>query len=127
MKPDETAVSAVAFPKAAIAYYDSLGVTVSRAMADNGACYKAFDFRDVCREFGLRHVRTGPYTPKTNGKAERREWAYARPYARSDRRTEQLPIWLHQYNWHRPHGGIHATAPISRLSLAMDNLLMLHT
>jgi transposase InsO family protein len=67
-------------------------------MTDNGSCYKAVDFRDTCRELGLRHVRTGPYTPKTNGKAERfiqtalREWACARPYTHSDRRNEPLPI-----------------------------------
>jgi transposase InsO family protein len=133
MKPDEKAVSAVAFLNAAVAYYESLGVTVSRVMTDNGSCYKAFDFRDACRELGLRHVRTRPYTPKTNGKAERfiqtalREWAYARPYTHSDRRNEHLPIWLHQYNWHRPHGGIHAMTPISRLALSMDNLLRLHS
>ena len=71
MKPDEKAVSAVAFLKAAIAYYHSLGVTVSRVMTDNGSCYKAFDFHNACRALGLKHVRTKPYTPKTNGKAER--------------------------------------------------------
>jgi transposase InsO family protein len=113
-EPDEKAVSAVAFLKAAVAYYESLGVAVSRVLTDNGSCYKAFDFRDACRELSRRHARTRPYTPKTNGKAERfiqaalREWAYARPYTYSDRRNELLPIWLHQYNWHRPHGGIQA-------------------
>jgi hypothetical protein len=71
MKPDEKAVSAVAFLKAVVAYYVSLGATVSRIMTDDGSCYKAFDFRHACRELGLRHVRTRPYTPKTNGKAER--------------------------------------------------------
>jgi hypothetical protein len=65
MKPDEKAVSAIAFLKAAVAYYESLGGTVSRVMTDNGSCYKAFDFRDACRELGLRHVRTRPCTPKT--------------------------------------------------------------
>jgi transposase InsO family protein len=122
MKPDEKAVSAVAFLKAAVAYYESLGVTVSRVMTDNGSCYKAFDFRDACRKLSLRRVRTRPYTPKTNGKAER----FARPYTHSDRRNEHLPIWLHQYNWHRPHGGIQAMTPISRLALSLDNLLTLH-
>ena len=62
MKPDEKAVSAVAFLKDALAYYESLGVTVSRVMTDNGSCYKAFDFRDACRKLSLRHVRTRPYT-----------------------------------------------------------------
>ena len=69
--PNEKAVSAVAFLKAAIAYYQRLGITVARVMTDNGSCYKAFAFRDTCRAQGLKHIRTRPYTPKTNGKAER--------------------------------------------------------
>jgi transposase InsO family protein len=130
--PDEKAISAVAFLSAAVAYYKSLGVTVTRVMTDNGSCYKAFDFRDACIGLGLKHVRTKPYTPKTNGKAERfiqtalREWAYAQAYPTSDRRGEELPIWLHRYNWHRPHGGIKSKTPISRLALTEDNLLRLH-
>ena len=130
--PDEKAASAVAFLSAAIAYYKSLGVTVARVMTDNGSCYKAFAFRDACMGLGLKHVRTKPYTPKTNGKAERfiqtalREWAYAQAYPNSDRRAEELPIWLHRYNWHRPHGGIKSKTPISRLALSGDNLLRLH-
>ena len=130
--PDEKAVSAVAFLSAAAAYYKSLGVTVARVMTDNGSCYKAFAFRDACRGLGLKHVRTKPYTPKTNGKAERfiqtalREWAYAQAYPTSDRRADELPIWLHRYNWHRPHGGIKSKTPISRLALTEDNLLRLH-
>jgi transposase InsO family protein len=131
--PDERAESAVAFLKAAVDYYKSLGVTVSRVMTDNGSCYKAFDFREACQELGLKHKRTKPYTPKTNGKAERfiqtalREWAYAQAYPTSDRRAEELPHWLHRYNWHRPHGGIKSQTPISRLGLTEDNLLRLHT
>ena len=131
--PDEKAVSAVAFLSAAVAYYKSLGVTVTRVMTDNGPCYKAFDFRDACIGLGLKHVRTKPYTPKTNGKAERfiqtalREWAYAQAYPTSDRRAEELPIWLHRYNWHRPHGGIKSKTPISRLALTEDNLLTLQS
>lgn len=68
---DEKKESAVAFLHAAIAYYQSLGVTVTRVMTDNGSCYKSFAFRDACKALGLRHIRTRPYTPKTNGKAER--------------------------------------------------------
>ena len=131
--PNEKAVSAVAFLSAAVAYYKSLGVSVARVMTDNGSCYKAFAFRDACRALSLKHVRTRPYTPKTNGKAERfiqtalREWAYAKAYPTSDRRADELPIWLHRYNWHRPHGGIKSHTPISRLGLSEDNLLRLHT
>ncbi len=130
--PDEKKQSAVAFLKAALAYYHSLGITVARVMTDNGSCYRSFDFRDTCRDLGLKHIRTKPYTPKTNGKAERftqtalREWAYAQAYPTSDRRAEELPFWLHRYNWHRPHGGIKSQTPISRLGLFEDNLLRLH-
>ena len=130
--PDEKAASAVPFLKAAVAYYASLGVAVTRVMTDNGSCYRAFAFRNACRELGLRHIRTRPYTPKTNGKAERfiqtalREWAYAQAYPTSRRRARELPTWLHQYNWHRPHAGIKSQTPISRLRLSEDNLLRLH-
>jgi transposase InsO family protein len=131
--PDEKKGSAVAFLKAAVAYYASLGVKVARVMTDNGSCYKSFDFRDAGRDLGLRHIRTRPYTPKTNGKAERfiqtalREWAYAQAYPTSHRRAEELPIWLHRYNWHRPHGSLKSKPPISRLALTEDNLLRLHS
>jgi len=130
--PDEKKESAVAFLKAAVAYYASLGVTITRVMSDNGSCYRSFAFRDACKALGLKHIRTKPYTPKTNGKAERfiqtslREWAYAQAYPSSDHRTAELPLWLHRYNWHRPHGGIKSQTPISRLGLDQDNLLRLH-
>ena len=131
--PDEKKESAIAFLKDALAYYKSLGVTVSRVMTDNGSCYKAFAFKDACRTLGLKHIRTRPYTPKTNGKAERfiqtamREWAYARAYPNSTQRAQLLSDWLHRYNWHRPHGSLKANTPISRLRLPEDNLLMLHS
>lgn len=130
--PDEKKESAVAALKAAVAYDESLGVTVARVMTDNGACYKSHAFRDACAALGLKHIRTRPYTPKTNGKAERfiqtalREWAYAQTYQTSDHRTAELPPWLHRYNWHRPHGGLKSQTPISRLGLDPDNLLRLH-
>jgi transposase InsO family protein len=133
IKPDEKADSAVPFLRAAVAYYKSLGVTVTRVMTDNGSCYKAFAFRDACIDLGLKHIRTKPYTPKTNGKAERfiqtalREWAYALAYPTSNHRADQLPVWLHRYNWHRPHGGIKSKTPISRIGLAGNNLLTLHS
>ncbi len=130
--PDEKKESAIAFLNAAIAYYKSLGVAVSRVMTDNGSCYRAHAFRDACKTRGLKHIRTRPYTPRTNGKAERfiqtalREWAYARAYQNSGQREYHLPHWLHRYNWHRPHGSLKANTPISRLRLTQDNLLMLH-
>jgi transposase InsO family protein len=129
---DEKKESAVAFLAAAVAYYASLGITVARVMTDNGSCYKSFAFRKACKTLGLKHIRTRPYTPKTNGKAERfiqtslREWAYAQAYPTSEHRKAELPRWLHQYNWHRPHGGIQSRTPISRLGLPENNLLRLH-
>jgi len=131
--PSEKKRSATAFLKAAIAYYESLGIRVERVMTDNGSCYKSFAFRRLCKRLGLRHIRTKPYTPKTNGKAERfiqtslREWAYAQAYPNSRQRKAELPTWLHRYNWHRPHAGIDDRTPISRLGLAEDNLLRLHS
>ena len=130
---DEKKESAIAFLHAAITYYQSLGITVSRVMTDNGACYKSFAFRDACKALGLKHIRTRPYTPKTNGKAERfiqtslREWAYARAYLTSEHRKTQLEPWLHNYNWHRPHGSLQSMPPISRPSQPMNNLLRLHS
>jgi transposase InsO family protein len=129
---DEKKASAIAFLKAAVAYYASLGITVERVMTDNGSCYKSRAFARACRRRGLRHIRTKPYTPKTNGKAERfiqtslREWAYAKAYHHSKQRTAELPKWLHRYNWHRPHGSIGGMPPISRLGLTRNNLLRLH-
>ena len=131
--PDERKESAIAFLKAALAYYKSLGITVDRVMTDNGSCYRSRAFAKACRQHNIRHIRTRPYTPKTNGKAERfiqsalREWAYAKAYPSSHHRAQELPIWLHRYNWHRPHGGIKSQTPISRIGLGGDNLLRLHT
>ena len=131
--PDERKESAVAFLKAALVYYTGLGVTVSRVMTDNGSCYKSKAFAKACRDRSLKHIRTKPYTPKTNGKAERfiqtalREWAYAVAYPTSIHRAAELPVWMHRYNWHRPHGSLKSKTPISRLGLTKDNLLRLHS
>jgi transposase InsO family protein len=125
--------SAVAFLEAAVAYYANLGIRIERVMTDNGSCYRSKTFRAACARLGLRQIFTRPYTPKTNGKAERfiqtslREWAYARAYNTSNQRAAELPRWLHRYNWHRPHGGIKSQTPISRLGLTGNNLLRLHT
>jgi len=130
--PNEKATSAVAHLKASVAWYKQLGVEVQRVMTDNGSCYKSRAFAKACKDLKLKHIRTKPYTPKTNGKAERfiqtalREWAYARAYNTSDQRAADLPLWTHLYNWHRPHGGIKDQTPISRLGLNRDNLLRHH-
>jgi len=130
---DERKKSAIAFLKAAVAYYEGLGVKVERVMTDNGSCYRSKAFGKACKRLGLKHIFTKPYTPKTNGKAERfiqtslREWAYARAYNTSVERTAELPKWLRRYNWHRPHGSIGSKPPISRLGLTGNNLLRLHS
>jgi transposase InsO family protein len=130
--PDEEAVSASAFLRAAVAYYAGLGVRVREVMTDNGGCYRSRDFARTMRELGLQHHFTRPYTPRTNGKAERfiqsalREWAYARAYSKSRERIAALPRWLHGYNWHRPHTSLAGQPPITRLGLNSNNLLRLH-
>ena len=130
---DERKASAIAFLTAAVAYYASLGVKVERVMTDNGSCYRSKAFGKACKRLALKHIFTRPYTPKTNGKAERfiqtslHEWAYARAYNTSLERAAELPRWLHRYNWHRPHASLQTKPPISRLGLPDDNLLRLHS
>jgi transposase InsO family protein/transposase-like protein len=131
--PDEAHGSAVAFLRASVAHYARLGVRIQRIMTDNGGCYRANAFKKACAALGLHHLFTKPYTPKTNGKAERfiqsslREWAYAHIYDHSSMRTAMLDRWLHRYNWHRPHSSLGNKPPVSRLPLSKNNLLMLHT
>jgi transposase InsO family protein len=131
--PNQKKESAVAFLFAAVAYYKSLGVTVERVMTDNGSCYNSKAFARACKQLGIKHIQIKPYTPQTNGKAERfiqtalREWAYATAFEHSDQRHSALPSWLHRYNWHRPHASLAKKPPISRLDLTANNLSSLHT
>lgn len=131
--PDQRKTSAVAFLKAAVAYYRNLGVRITRVMTDNGSCYIAKAFARACSKLRIKHIRTKPYTPQTNGKAERfiqtalREWAYAKAFETSDQRRQELPLWLHRYNWHRPHASLDRNTPISRLGLTRYNLLRTHS
>lgn len=131
--PNERQTSAVAFLKQAVAHYERFGVRLQRVMTDNGPCFHARSFAAACRQLGIKHVRTRPYTPKTNGKAERfiqsslREWAYASCFDTSAHRADQLPRWLHRYNWHRPHSSLGLKPPVSRLPLTPNNLLTLHS
>ena len=133
MAADERKRTAAQFLRNAVAYYRHLGVEIERVMTDNGPAFRSRNFAQVCAEFGIRHIFTKAYTPQTNGKAERfiqtalREWAYARAYRHSDERIAALPGFLHRYNWHRPHSSLGGNPPISRLSLAGDNVLRLHT
>jgi transposase InsO family protein len=120
--PDETGESCTAFWERAQRFYERHGITVQRVLTDNGSGYRSAVFNAVLCGEGIRHLYTKPYTPRTNGKAERmvqtllREWAYARPYRTSAHRTAELRPWLRRYNHHRPHGGIGSRPPISRVS-----------
>ena len=133
MKKDEKGLSASAFLKASVAYYRSFGIEVARVMTDNGSCYRSRLFAKACAKLKLKHIFTKPYTPRTNGKAERfiqtalREWPYAKAYETSDQRAADFPAWLHRYNWHRPHSAIGDKPPISRLGLTGNNLLRVHS
>jgi transposase InsO family protein len=131
--PDETRASVLHFLDAALAYYARLGIRFRAVLTDNGVSYRSYAFADRCRELGLKHRRTRPYTPRTNGKAERfiqtalREWAYARTYQNSAEREQHLGPWIHQYNWHRPHASLGLSPPISRAGFDRNILLRLHT
>jgi transposase InsO family protein len=131
--PDEGQHSAVAFLQAALAYFHSLGIKTKSLMSDNGVCYRSKLMARTCHELRLRHLFTRPYTPRTNGKAERfiqtslREWAYARTYRHSRLRAASLPDFLHHYNWHRPHSALNHLPPISKLKTSRNNVLRLHS
>jgi transposase InsO family protein len=131
--PDEKRRSCLRFLFNALRFFRSHGVKVQRVMTDNGTSFRSHRYAKALRLLKIKHLRTKPYTPKTNGKAERfvqtalREWAYAKAYLHSDQRAADLPIWLHRYNWHRPHASLKAKPPISRLGLTEDNVLRLHS
>jgi len=133
MKLNERRGCAIAFLRASVTYFASLGVVIKRVLTDNGSAFRSKRFAAACRRLGLQHSFTRPYRPQTNGKAERfiqsalREWAYGIPYQRSAERTVMLQRWNHHYNWHRPHQGIGGIAPMSRLNQTRNNLLTLHS
>jgi transposase InsO family protein len=124
---DERKESAVAFLANALAWFAAHGVAAQRVMTDNGSAFRSKLFARAVADRGLTHKRTRPYTPKTNGKAERfiqtsiREWAYAAPFNTSADRTRAMHPWLHAYNTERPHAAHNGKPPLSRL--ARDNLL----
>jgi transposase InsO family protein len=119
---DEKAVTAVAFLTRARAFYAAHGITVERVMTDNGSCYRSALHAVSCRALGLRHLRTRPYRPRTNGKAERfiktmiAGWNDGRIYGSSRERAAALDGWIWTYNHRRPHGALSHKTPIARLN-----------
>ena len=127
--PDEKATTAIGFLRRAVAFYASYGMTVRELLTDNGSAYRSAVHAIACRALGIRHLRTRPYRPQTNGKAERfirtllGGWAYGAIYRTSNDRTAALDGWLYHYNHHRPHAGIRRQPPTTRL----NNLLGTYT
>jgi transposase InsO family protein len=125
--PSDGQHDATAFLERAMAWLQQHGVTVERVMTDNGSAYRSKLFASTLRRAGLRHIRTKPYTPRTNGKAERfiqtalREWAYAAPYASSNERSTAIKPWIGHYNTSRPHAGIDGLSPWVRLNNLLGN------
>jgi transposase InsO family protein len=125
--PDEKATTAIGFLGRAVAFYRSHGIRVQRLMTDNGSPYVSTAHASACRELGIRHIRTRPYRPQTNGKAERfirtmlREWAYAAVYGSSPDRARALSGWVERYNFRRRHGALGHRPPIERLRELTEN------
>jgi len=126
---DERKRTAIAFLRRAVRWFAKRDIVVHRLLTDNGSAYRSHIFAVACRELGIKHIRTRPYTPQTNGKAERmiqtllREWAYRFTYSTSDDRRRLLPSYLHFYNNHRAHSALGYNPPISRL--VVNNLMRL--
>jgi transposase InsO family protein len=119
---DEKATTAIGFLRRAIAFFESHGMTVRELLTDNGSAYRSTVHAIACRAIGIRHLRTRPRRPQTNGKAERfirtmlGGWAYGAIYATSTERTAALDGWIYRYNHHRRHSAIGRQPPISRLN-----------
>jgi transposase InsO family protein len=120
MLPDQKAETTIGFLEAAVQFFAHHGIGVRALLTDNGSSYRSRQFRQTCDGLGIRHHRTRPYTPRTNGKAERfiqttlREWAYAKHWIDSDERDACLKPWTDFYNYQRPHGSLNYKPPISR-------------
>jgi transposase InsO family protein len=129
---DEKAVTAVGFLRRAVKHFASYGITVERLITDNGSPYRSTVHAIACRALGIRHLRTRPYRPQTNGKAERfirtllGGWAYGAIYASSTERNAALDGWIDFYNRRRPHGALSHKPPIARLN-ELNNLLGSYT
>lgn len=125
--PDEKKESACAFLDRALGFFKAHGAIVERVMTDNGSAYRSHLFRKHLAGNGIRHIRTRPYTPRTNGKAERfiqtslREWAYNRPFETSDDRRRAMAPWIDAYNTTRPHSALNHQTPWTRLNNLLGN------
>jgi transposase InsO family protein len=125
---DEKAITAAGFLRRAVKHFASYGITVERLITDNGGAYRSTVHAIACRTLGIRHLRTRPYRPQTNGKAERfirtmlGGWAYGAIYRSSDERNAALAGWLDFYNRRRPHGALSHKPPLARLN-ELNNLL----
>ena len=123
---DERAETCASFLSRAVRWLRRQGIRAERVLTDNGGGYLSHAFRQACGELAVKHRRTRPYRPETNGKAERfiqtllREWAYQRPYRTSNQRTKRLDPWLRYYNRQRPHGALGGLPPIHRLRRSHD-------
>ena len=124
----ETGEACAGFMTRAARWFAACGVRIQRVMSDNAFAYtNSRLFKDALKAIGARHITTRPYTPRTNGKAERfiqtalREWLYAKSYNSSANRTADMPHWIHWYNLHRPHGGINASTPATRMNNLLGN------
>ena len=123
--PDERQASACVFLTRALAFFQAHGVKVERVMTDNGSAYRSHLFKAQLAAAGCKHIRTRPYTPRTNGKAERfiqtslREWAYRNAYQTSAERTQAMLPWINAYNHTRPHSALRGSPPVSRLNNAL--------
>ena len=121
MLADEKATTAIGFLARAVKHYASYGITVQALITDNGSAYRSTVHAIACRSLGIRHLRTRPYRPQTNGKAERfirtllGGWAYGAIYRNSTERTAALAGWIDFYNRRRPHGALSHKPPIARL------------
>jgi len=130
---DERGTTSVGFLRRAVAYFARLGVRVERVMTDNGSGYISRRYAQQCAGLRIRHLRTRPYRPCTNGKVERmiqtllREWAYALPYPNSAKRARALKPWLGYYNRQRPHASLDQRPPFTRLPSAVNNVMRLHS
>ena len=126
---DEKATTAVGFLRRAVANFHGYGIQVERVMTDNGSCYRAIVHALACKRLGIKHLRTRPYRPRTNGKAERfirtmlAGWAYGAIYASSQERRAALTGWLDFYNQRRPHGSLGHQPPLQRLEALKRNNL----